>query len=514
MAVNRQIGALALLLGGVVGGGCSAGEGGMQSGPQGNSSMVSSSMPADEGSTEATMSSSATEDSSGAKSGSPSGPTYYGAAKAIMDRKCANCHKKGDIAPFELDTYESIYSIRQVVKHSIVSESMPPWPPARDCQEYLHDRSLTLQEKETLLKWLDNDAPKGDPSEFSMDSKPVPTVEFNLTLEMPEPYTPRGLDDNRCFLIPWPGKKPQFQRAFEVEPGEPAMLHHLLVYKVPAVAAAAFHAIDAADVGPGYYCPGGPGPGIHPNGVELIGDWVPGQVEGELPDGVGIQYNPGDLLIMQHHYNTANTGKIPDRSKYRFRFVDKVRRPAIASLFFNPAWAVPGAMPILPGVKDTVHSYTFGVSEVLGTLAMRHIPGYALDKPLQLRMAGPHLHSIGSQAYIRIIRGGGAKECVVDVPKWDFDWQGLYLIKNKVILNPGDLIQLECHWDNTAENQPTLPDGSRPDPQFVTWGDRTQDEMCLMGLMVTAADDDSDSSKPDPDKPDPGKPNPNKLAPK
>lgn len=421
----------------------------------------------------------------------PSGLTYYGEVKAILDAKCVGCHGEGKVGPFEMGDYDSVYKIRKMIHHSVHSGGMPPWSPAKDCQEYYSNRSLSDADKKTLLDWIDQGAAKGSPDQFKAQESEHKPVEFNLTLEMKEPYTPRGIDDNRCFLLQYPGDKLQYQRAFQVEPGEPAMLHHLLVYKVPAVAAAAFHAIDAADVGPGYYCPGGPGPGIHPNAVELIADWVPGQHEGELPEGVGIAYHPGDLLILQHHYNTAYTGKKPDQSKYHFRFVDKVDKPAVASLFFNPAWLVPGAMPILPGVKDTKHVYTFGVTESLVPLAMKHIPGYKLGDPLQVRFAGPHLHELGSSSAIRVLRSGGEKTCMVDIPKWDFDWQGFYNLKSKLVINPGDLIELECHWDNSAENQPALPDGTVPEPRFVSWGDQTRDEMCLMGIMVTAVDEDS-----------------------
>lgn len=420
------------------------------------------------------------------------GLTYYGHAKEILDRKCVGCHGEGKIGPFEMGDYQSAYDIRKMIEHAVESGTMPPWSPARGCQEYLADRSLSDDEKQTLLDWIASGAAEGKPGEFKATEKQQAHIDFNLTMEMPEPYTPRGIDDNRCFLMTYPGDKVQYQRAFQVEPGDPSMLHHLLVYKVPAVAAAAFHAIDAVDVGPGYYCPGGPAPGIHPNGVELIADWVPGQVEGELPKDVGIAYHPGDLLIMQHHYNTAFTGKNPDQSKYHWKFVDEVKKPAVASLFFNPAWLVPGAMAILPGAKDTKHVYSFEVGSTLGPMALKTIPGYKLGDPLQVRFAGPHLHELGSSSSMRIKRAGGETTCLVDIPKWDFDWQGFYNLKSKVVVNPGDLIELECHWDNTAENQPPLPDGTIPPPRFVSWGDQTRDEMCLLGIMVTAVDEDNE----------------------
>lgn len=414
--------------------------------------------------------------------------TYYADAKQIIDQKCVNCHADGKIGGFSLSTYDEVYKHRKMVTHSVETDAMPPWSPRKNCRKYSHDRSLSTDQKKTLLSWLKGGARKGNradaPKAKPPKEEPVP---YNMEMGMSEAWTPRGTDENRCFLAVWPGKKTQYQRAFQVYPGEPAMLHHLLVYKVSKEQAENYRNFDRQDPGYGYNCPGGPAPNVHPNEVQLIGDWVPGQSDHPLPEGVGIRYEPGDLIIFQHHYNTAYTGAKPDKSSYKFHFVDKVERPAAASLFFNLMWLVPGLMPIQPGEKDAKVEWTFNVGQNLGKLAAQEIPGMSPSEPLQIHFLGPHLHQLGSKSYVNIIRADGTKECLMETDNYDFDWQGFYTISqdDPVIVNPQDSISLRCHWNNTKENQIPLPDGTVPDPSFVSWGDRTRDEMCLLGMMVS-----------------------------
>jgi hypothetical protein len=45
-------------------------------------------------------------------------------------------------------------------------------------------------------------------------------------------------------------------------------------------------------------------------------------------------------------------------------------------------------------------------------------------------------------------------------------------------VNPGDQLTVECHWDNSQENQVPV-DGVKPPPKDVNWGENTDDEMCV-----------------------------------
>jgi copper type II ascorbate-dependent monooxygenase-like protein len=104
--------------------------------------------------------------------------------------------------------------------------------------------------------------------------------------------------------------------------------------------------------------------------------------------------------------------------------------------------------------------------------------------PLIVYSAGLHMHQLGTHGSLRIDRADGTSECMLDIPQWNFHWQGSYTFAQPKTLNPGDKLSVECHWDNSAENQPVVG-GVKMPPQDVTWGEGTFDEMCLGTFYIT-----------------------------
>jgi hypothetical protein len=74
---------------------------------------------------------------------------------------------------------------------------------------------------------------------------------------------------------------------------------------------------------------------------------------------------------------------------------------------------------------------------------------------------------------------------LLDIPSWNFHWQGTYQLAQPIRVNPGDKVNLACHWDNSQANQPSV-NGQQLPPKNVNWGESTTDEMCL-GLMYVSA---------------------------
>lgn len=309
-----------------------------------------------------------------------------------------------------------------------------------------------------------------------------PDIDWNMVVEMEEPYLPRqSPDDYRCFLIEWPGDVAQYMTSFEIRPGRADMAHHLLAYKVDADSVDQYRRADANEEGPGYTCYGGPSPDGTFAGSQLFGSWVPGQGVLRMPEDTGILFEPGTLMVFQMHYNTLVVDPEPDLSSYAFRFEDSVERPAAAALFFNYLWTADG-MPIPAGEPDVAHEYTVPVSASIGTLGPE-IGATAFDS-FAIHAAGPHLHQFGRAAKVEILRAGGDPECLVDIPEWDFWWQVAYDFEEEVEVSALDSLRLKCRFDNSPENQPII-DGKQMQPRDINWGDGSLDEMCLVGLYVT-----------------------------
>ena len=289
---------------------------------------------------------------------------------------------------------------------------------------------------------------------------------MDLTLKLPVDYTPQvEPDDYHCFPLEWPEDKTRYITALDIVPGNRRIVHHAIIYHVRPEGAEAVRELDAEEDGPGYTCFGG-GAGAN----AWLQSYEPGGYAQEVPGGLGFEIEPGSLMLLQIHYNTL-AGSGEDRSQIEFQLKDDVKRVGRVALIMNVGW-IAGFMPIPANERDVLHTY-LGRPLTLGE--GRH----------QIYWADLHMHSLGSRGMIGIMRAErpGVIESLLTIPQWDFAWQETYIFREPVELGPLDQLYVECHFDNTADNQ-IVVDGDRLAPRDVNWGDGTTDEMCLGNVLV------------------------------
>ncbi len=358
---------------------------------------------------------------------------------------------------------------------------MPPWPPDNSCQTYQHDASLADDDRQKILAWIADDTPEGDPADApEVDDTPADPIDFNVQLQLPEPFTPTiAPDEYRCFLLEWPEDETSYITAFTIVPGERQIVHHVIAFNIDPDKVADFVALDEADPDPGYLCYGGPG-GEGQGRVPWLGGWVPGNTGGAMPEGTGLKIEPGSMVVVQMHYHTY-PGAGPDQSKVLFRTAPSVERPAAVLPFTNPQWPQ-GAepMPIPAGEKDVVHTYQADVG--LGLPIIFPDGPFGPGDPYVIHDVGLHMHTRGTRGNLSIV--GGDDECLLSVPRWDFNWQGNYRLQQPVTVQPGEELRIECHWDNSPENQP-FENGVQLPAADIEWGEGTNDEMCLGILYIS-----------------------------
>ncbi|MFM2244821.1 MAG: hypothetical protein RL071_895, partial [Pseudomonadota bacterium] len=320
--------------------------------------------------------------------------SYHADAKSIIDAKCANCHQPGDVGPFPLTTYAEVQAFEAAVRSSIESGTMPPWMPDDACNDYVGNIDLSAEERATLLAWLDAGAAEGDPADAPAATGTVEGADWeaNLTLQLPEPYTPQlEPDDYRCQLIPWPHDAPVYVTGLRVIPDQRAMVHHTIAFLIGPEQVAQFQAWDAAEDGPGYTCYGGPSAssgdgmlgrvdpaallaaleavgltvgelrageatpeqlmalfealGISGNlGFSTLGFWVPGTPNLPLPEGTGIRVEPGSMIVAQMHYNTQSAAPAADQSTIELSIADAVEREAANMMAVDLGWVSNGLL--------------------------------------------------------------------------------------------------------------------------------------------------------------------------
>lgn len=408
--------------------------------------------------------------------------TYWRDVKAVLDAKCVGCHSPGNLAPFSLASYADASAVASALPASLMAGTMPPWPPDAACGTYLHDRSIDDDARQVVLDWVELGAAEGDPADAPPPAQSPEPIEFDIDLQLPEPYTPTiAPDEYRCFLMPWPEDQETFVTALSVTPGERQIVHHVIAFAIPPDQAEAYRALDEADPDPGYLCYGGPSGGkINDGRVPWLGAWVPGGAPGDMPEGTGIKVQPGSLVAVQMHYH-AYPGAGPDQSRIQIRTAASVDRVAVMMPFTNPAW-VQGSEPMLipAGEASVVHSFAADVSNYLPLLFPDG--GLAAGDPFVVHAAALHMHTRGVRGSLSLT--GGQDTCLLDIPRWDFNWQGSYQLTAPVTVRPGDQLRIECEWDNTAANQP-VENGVQQQAKDILWGEGTGDEMCLGIVYVT-----------------------------
>ncbi len=410
----------------------------------------------------------------GSGGGAASGLTYYKDAKPIFDAKCGTCHVAGGIAPFTTSTFAAASPFAGLIKQKVADKTMPPWLADDACADYVADRSLSQAQIDTLVKWVDDGAVEGDPKD---EGAPIDTgpdyalSRVDLNLPMPVDYTAQTEpDDYRCFVIDWPKDTVSFVTGFRANPGNPKVVHHVIAFLAAPDQAADAKALDDAEAGPGYTCFGGTGLGAK---QEWIGAWAPGSAGTDYPAGTGIRIEPGSKIVLQVHYNTLTAGKQSDKTSIDFKIDNKVDKEAHIQPWTNPSWVTSQSMKIAAFDADANHAWTFDPT-----------PYISGGKPFTMYSANLHMHTLGTSAKLSIMRQGGAEECMLEIPRWNFHWQGSYGFAQPKIMNPGDQLFLECHWDNSPKNQPSIG-GKQQMPKDVFWGEGTTDEMCLGGFYMT-----------------------------
>ena len=390
--------------------------------------------------------------------------TFSNQIVRLFQEQCQVCHHPGEVAEFSLMDYESAKPWARQIKSATQRGYMPPWRPVPGHGDFLGERVLTQAEVDLIARWVDSGAPEGNPEEL-----PEPLVfnkdwtlgEPDLVVEMPVDYMPdpNSDDDYRCFSIPTGLTERHHISAVEVRPGNRKIVHHVILYADPTGNSVGLSPNDGQ---PGYACFGDGGFGF---GGDLLteagtlGGWAPGNRPQVLPAGSAYNVRAGSRLALQVHYHPDGTPQT-DRTRIGLYFSDEPNpKNAIIIPVINDNFTIPA------GASN--HRVTAGFTNFFGVR-------------FRVFAVTPHMHLLGRQ--IRLDRfAGGGETPMVYIDDWSFDWQDTYTYKEATVIEPGDRVELQAWYDNTAAN----PFNPNQPPRDVGWGERTVDEMCIVFLSGT-----------------------------
>ncbi|HEU5038734.1 MAG TPA: hypothetical protein VFT70_17135 [Nocardioides sp.] len=337
---------------------------------------------------------------------------------------------------------------------------------------------------------------------------PLRAGEKRMTLRMPEEYTPSaptgvGTDDYRCFLLDPHLKKDVFLTGSNVLPGNPSVVHHVILFRVPPDKVAEAESEDASTPGEGWTCFGGTGlEGDFQNidDASWLAAWAPGGDETKVRDGYGTRLEAGSRIVMQVHYNLLQ-GSAPDVSSTQLRWMKGSSGLTPLHTFLLPA---PVELPCRPGHDDgPLCDRDAAVADVLSrfgsagnTNSLLHLLCGGETKPsnttsctrnvlrgMTVIGAAGHMHLLGRKITIEANPGTDRASTVLDIPVWDFDNQGSRPTP-PIHLERGDTIKVTCTHSQDLRDKLRAFATQRED-RYVVWGEGTTDEMCLGILLVT-----------------------------
>jgi peroxiredoxin len=423
--------------------------------------------------------------------------TFHQEVERIFQHNCEQCHRAGQIGPFELNTYEDAKGWAGMIKEVVSNKRMPPWHANPIYGKFINDRALTENEVKTIVEWVDTGTPKGDPAD-APPAMSYPTGDWiigqpDVVLELPEAFSvpAEGTVDYQYFRVKTNFDKDVWVKAAEIQPGEPAVVHHVIAFIRPEAEADRFiqqnqqfskrdkgiereNASDQRTSGnrssrfrsskksSGGLLPDGVGRAIgRANRGETRGEGgfaggilagnVPGNMPFVAPDDTAKLIPKGAVIVFQMHYTTCGKA-VKDRTRLGLIFADQ---PPKYDLKVTSAGNYTFRIP--PGADN----YKVGAK-------------YTVKQDMKIIDFLPHLHLRGKAFRYEVVFPDGREEILLDVPRYDFGWQITYKLDKPVFLPKGTEIFCTATYDNSANNP------WNPDPNAeVRWGDQTWHEMML-----------------------------------
>jgi hypothetical protein len=372
--------------------------------------------------------------------------TYHNRISRIVQANCLECHREGGVAPFSLATYEDVAAHAPMIKQVVEQGIMPPWfaaPPDESEGEqaslWANDRSLGDGDKADLLAWIAGGQPLGEerdapqPRSFAagwLIGKPDAVFEFPEAV----PVKASGVVPYENVIIDTKLSEDRWIQAIEIQPGDRSVVHHMLIFLQPADRKHSSPSDDTNDERSGFW-----------------GIYVPGNSTLIYPDGLAKRLPKGAKLRCQTHYVTSGTATV-DRSRIGVIYARQPPRQEVHVVgIANPRIRIP------PGASN--HREEASMRSLFDIQVLSFLP---------------HMHTRATACRYKVIGEDNKSRALLDIPRYDFNWQLLYRYFEPQPVARGETIKFTVWYDNSAKNP------ANPDPaSTVEWGKLVSDEMHL-----------------------------------
>jgi Copper type II ascorbate-dependent monooxygenase, C-terminal domain len=348
----------------------------------------------------------------------------------IVYRSCAECHRPGEIGPMSLLSYKDVRPWAKSIREKVIKREMPPWHADPNFGKWSNDRSLSQKDIDTITAWVDGGAREGDAKDLPPAPKFVQGWSIgtpDVVISVPEQAIPaQGVVPYQYITVPTNFAEDKWVSAAEIRSTGRSAMHHVIVFMQD---------------------PNGTGRGE--------GNLLTGTAPGEQPtvyrEGFGKKIAAGTKFVFQLHY-TPNGAATKDVTSIGLIFAKSaVKHQVYTRPIMNNRLVIPPGAP----AHEVKSTFTFQ-DDV-------HVVSFM-----------PHMHLRGKDFVYKAVTPDGKEQTLLNVPKYDFNWQTYYVSTEPLAIAKGTRIDCVAHFDNSAANK------YNPDPtREVRWGDQTWEEMMI-----------------------------------
>ena len=366
--------------------------------------------------------------------------TYSKDIAPILYKNCTECHRPTMNAPMSLMSYDEVRPWARAIKARVVAREMPPWSADPAHGTFKNDPRLAQKDIDTITAWVDAGAPKGNDRDMPAAPKyaegwTIGTPDAVFTMTEPFHVPADGTIPYQYIRIPTNLTEDKWIQAIEFRPGDRRVVHHIIASAQPAGG-------NARDE----RTPGRTGlGGITPN--------KPGVV---FEPGVARLLRANSEIILQRHYTTIGEATAD--------------RTSVAVIYAKQP-------PTKVFAGGNVLNVRFEIPPNTANHPVTASRTFTEDTTLVAMM--PHMHVRGKSMRYDVTYPDGRKETLLNVPKYDFNWQHTYDLAEPKVLPKGTKLDITATFDNSTNNI------YNPDPNAtVRWGDQTWEEM-MIGFYST-----------------------------
>jgi hypothetical protein len=420
--------------------------------------------------------------------GTPPAVTFNKDVLPILQRNCQGCHRPGQIAPMSFLSYESTRPWAKAMKAAVASKKMPPWGADSKIGHFTNDRSLKQGDVDIIAKWADTSAALGDPKDAPAPIDWPPDgwqIKPDVVVQGPRLDVPAtGLVEWTWVVIPSPFTEDTWITSVELRPSNPTVTHHSCLalgqHKPGTEYGKAIWQDkqrdangDEIDQRKGF---GGTTGGVPqgPPPVNTVGGVLAGT------NGIEECYEPGRAAADFRPYNAAKLIRAGTDIAINYHFTPNgtAVKGANIAIGFTVAKEPPKYRYLAMSASAPQDHDRFAIPP---NDPNWESPSVDVEFARDVDLVGlmPHMHVRGKQMSFELTYPDGRKEMILDVPKYDFNWQIWY--DTSIKIPKGTKMHVVAHYDNSPNNK------YNPNPnKTVYYGDMTWDEMMFpsYGLVV------------------------------